>query len=261
MNLHFLINLIKHYWQATFIDVLHSPFVFNFYNQCIKRQKLGSYNILTIENLRKSLFKNNTEIDYTDFGASNFSRKTTIKKIAKTHLKPARIAQVLYFTVKHLKPKNSIELGTSLGITTAYIATAIENNTNFLSIEGCKDIYKQASENLTKLNLQNNVKLLHGNFNNLFEPTLNNINTIDFLFIDGNHSYQATIAYFKMALNKINNQSVLIFDDIYWSKGMTKAWNEIKLHENVTVTIDLFFIGFVFFRKEQTKQNFKLRIF
>jgi predicted O-methyltransferase YrrM len=89
---------------------------------------------------------------------------------------------------------------------------------------------------------------------------LEKIKTLDMLFIDGNHSYDATMRYFEMCKPYLHNQSLIVFDDIYWSKGMTQAWKEIKADPIVTVSIDLFFIGLVFFRKEQVKENFKLRI-
>jgi predicted O-methyltransferase YrrM len=83
--------------------------------------------------------------------------------------------------------------------------------------------------------------------------------TLDLVFFDGNHRYQPTMNYFNLCLKKANENSVFVFDDIYWSNEMTKAWEEIKNHKDVTVTIDLFSVGLVFFRTQQAKQHFILK--
>jgi hypothetical protein len=104
------------------------------------------------------------------------------------------------------------------------------------------------------------IDLRVGNFNNLLPAVLNELTQVDLAFIDGNHTYEATINYFNLLLQKTHYNSVLIFDDIYWSKGMTKAWEEIKHHPKVTVTVDLFYIGLVYFRTQQAEEHFKLRV-
>jgi len=89
---------------------------------------------------------------------------------------------------------------------------------------------------------------------------LDELTTVDLLYLDGNHTYAATKDYFTMALEKKNNASVFIFDDIYWSKGMTEAWNEIKKHPSVTLSIDTFYFGMVFF-KEEIKEKLDLKFY
>jgi predicted O-methyltransferase YrrM len=80
------------------------------------------------------------------------------------------------------------------------------------------------------------------------------------VFVDGNHQKEATLRYFKLCLPKVHENSLLIFDDIYWSRGMKEAWNEIKAHPEVTVTVDLFWIGLVYFRKGQVKEDFVIKL-
>ncbi len=80
------------------------------------------------------------------------------------------------------------------------------------------------------------------------------------LFIDGNHQKEATLAYFEKLLPTVHNDSVMIFDDIHWSKGMEEAWEIIKQHSEVRVTIDTFQWGLVFFRREQEKEHFVIRV-
>jgi predicted O-methyltransferase YrrM len=83
---------------------------------------------------------------------------------------------------------------------------------------------------------------------------------VDLLFVDGNHRKEATLEYFNIFLEKATPQSIFIFDDIHWSKEMEEAWKLIQQHNSVTLTIDLFFLGMVFFSKDfKVKQHFPIR--
>jgi predicted O-methyltransferase YrrM len=102
--------------------------------------------------------------------------------------------------------------------------------------------------------------LLEGNFAKTL-PLLNSkITNIDLVFVDGNHRKNATLEYFDFFLSKRTNNSIFIFDDIHWSVEMEEAWKLIQQHDSVTMTIDLFFIGLVLFRKDfKVKQHFSIR--
>ncbi len=258
LNLHFVFNFIRHYLSATLIDVLHSPFVFGLYQTCIKRQDANDYKI--IEQLRTELKNNPTELFYSDFGASQKSRKTTLNKLAKQHLKPARIAQILARMASKYPHQTYLELGTSLGISTCYLAKFAATNAKIYTIEACEPVREVALQNFKVLGLQDKIESELGNFDEVLPELLPKIGKLDFFFIDGNHSYEATLRYFEMAKPYLHNDSVIVFDDIYWSKGMTQAWQAIKADPMVRVSVDLFFVGMVFFRKEQVKEAFQLRI-
>jgi predicted O-methyltransferase YrrM len=262
VNWHFIANFIKHYWSATRIDVLHSPFVFDLYNSCIARQKTVT-ELIPIESIRKSAQQNQTQITQQDFGALgnlNKQRTKSIAYFAKTHAKPTRLAHIIYHMVTKYGYLNCVELGTSLGFTSMCIAKGLPNNAKLITIEGANEIAQVAQQHFTQLNLNDKIDLRVGNFNDLLPAVLNELTQVDLAFIDGNHTYEATINYFNLLLQKTHNNSVLIFDDIYWSKGMTKAWEEIKHHPKVTVTVDLFYIGLVYFRTQQAEEHFKLRV-
>ncbi len=268
INIHFIKHFIKHYWSATRIDVLHSPFIFDLYNICIKPKKTNA-DFIAIENLRVQLKNDNRIITQKDLGAgSNISntKQKTIKQFATQHAKSKRLAQIIYRLIEHYRFKNIIELGTSLGMSACYEAAALKKNFNapeiqFTTIEGAEEIAQVASENFKQLNLEKYITQHTGNFDDVLPEILKNYQQIDMAFVDGNHRYEPTIKYFHQFISKTHNESMLIFDDIYWSEEMTKAWEEIKQHPQVKVTVDLFFIGLVFFRKEQVKEHFILRVF
>ncbi|MES2881227.1 MAG: class I SAM-dependent methyltransferase, partial [Bacteroidota bacterium] len=161
--------------------------------------------------------------------------------------------------VKHYKSNTIIELGTSLGITTSYLATA-NPQAKIITIEGSAAIAEEAKNNFTQLQIKN-IEQHIGNFNHLLPSVIHNLSSgSDLAYIDGNHRYQPTIDYFHQLLANTHAHSILVFDDIHWSAEMEKAWEEIKQHPSVVCTVDIFFLGFVFFRNEfKVKRHFSIR--
>lgn len=259
--IHYTSNFIKHYLNATFIDVLHSPFVFELYNDCIARKPYPA-ELKEIDRLWKQVRRSTKKVEHEDFGAKGRGQKQTkrVARIAIVQAKPKRIAQVLYNLGKKYQYMNCIELGTSLGYSTMHLAKPLPAQARLTTVEGAPALSDIASQNFANARLSSKIQSVTGRFNDVLPDILKSYETLDLGFIDGNHTYEATMDYFHQFLEKRNNNSIFIFDDIYWSKGMTQAWNEIKAHPEVTVTVDLFYIGLVFFRKEQRKQDFKLRL-
>ena len=132
-------------------------------------------------------------------------------------------------------------------------------NGQVYTIEGSNSLFEFAKTLASKNNI-NNIEFIHSKFDEALPKVLQKINSLDLCYVDGNHTYEATINYFNLALSKKNNTSVFIFDDIYWSKGMTKAWEEIKKHPSVTLSIDTFNFGLVFFR-EEVKEKVGLKFY
>ena len=252
-------NYINHQFNAKTRHGIHSPFVYNLVDKVIYDFK-DKPEYLEIENLRKNLLKDDRTITITDLGAGslvNNHKQKKIKTLAKNALKPKKLAQLLYRLAKEFNPDTLVELGTCLGITSAYFSKAIPNG-KIITMEGCPQTAAVANENLNKLNISN-TEVVIGNFDFNFPKYVESQEKIDFVFIDGNHRKQATLDYFELCLSKIHENSILIFDDIYWSPGMHEAWDEIKKHPKVMLTIDLFWIGLVFFKPDRVKQHFKIK--
>jgi predicted O-methyltransferase YrrM len=239
---------------------VHSPFVYSFIKEVLN-DKRNFYAFTKIESIRKQLQQNKTLIEVTDFGAGSktgLTKYRTIQQITNSSLKPKKYAQLLFKMVHYYQPKTILELGTSLGITTAYLASANEN-ARVITMEGAPNIAAIAQQNFTQLNLKN-IQIITGNFNETLAKTLNTIDTVDFAFLDGNHQYQPTLNYFTMLLPKLQGNSIVVLDDIHWSKEMEQAWYEIKEHNAVTLSIDLHFIGILFFSNQFIKkQHFNIR--
>jgi predicted O-methyltransferase YrrM len=239
---------------------VHSPFVFEFIKFVLNDKK--KYDIYEpIEKQRQVLLNDKTIIEVEDFGAGSTVIKTkqrVVKDIAASSLKPKKYSQLLFRMIQFYNKKNVLELGTSFGITTSYIASA-KNNPVVTSMEGSQSIADVAQQSFAALQLKN-IHITLGDFEKTLSPFLDSSNTIDFAFLDGNHRKTPTLQYFKQILQKSNDETILVFDDIHWSKEMEEAWGQIKTHEAVTLTIDLFFIGIVFLKKDfKVKQHFSVR--
>lgn len=259
MVFNFIGDFLKHRLTAKSRHGTHSPFVYKLTDEVIY-----DFNTKTdyknIEAQRKKLFNDDSLITVTDLGAGshlNKDRTKKVKEIAKNALKSPALAQLIYRLAKDSNPSSIIELGTCLGITTAYLSKACPD-ADVVTIEGCPETAKVAHRNFRELDLDN-VELQVGNFDVLLPEVIAGRERLDFVYIDGNHRKDATLNYFNWCLPKVHDGSLLIFDDIYWSKGMKEAWTEIKNHPDVTVTIDLFWIGLVYFRKGQVKEHFKIK--
>ncbi len=207
------------------------------------------------------MLQNRETIGVEDFGAGSTVIKTNerrIDRMAASSLKPKKFAQLLFRIARFYKPVHIVELGTSFGVSSAYLASS-HPHARLHTMEGAPAIAALAKKNFETLGLQN-VQLVTGDFANTLPVLLSSLPSVDLAFIDGNHRKIPTLDYFQQFLQKTHEGSILIFDDIHWSSEMEEAWQEIKNHEAVTLSIDLFFIGLVFFRKDfKEKQHFSIR--
>jgi predicted O-methyltransferase YrrM len=181
-----------------------------------------------------------------------------VSAIARQSAKNAKYGQLLFRIARRYQPHYVLELGTSLGISTAYLAAADEHSV-VVTGEGNDSVATLARRNLDAIGL-NNVRVITGNFDNTLPEMISRLPHIDLAFIDGNHRRQPTLNYFYELLKKIRPESVIIFDDIHWSREMETAWAEVRQHESVRLSVDLFFLGIIFFRPEfRTSQHFTIR--
>lgn len=251
--LHFL-------WKSKGPHRVHSPFVYNLYmNQILDDRKYYVYQ--EIELIRKQLLESKEVINWVEFGAgkpSNSQKNTRkISVLASRSLAPAKYARLLHRLSLHFSPKVMLELGTCLGITTLYLSKS-NSSAPVYTIEANKECASIAAANFNALNAVN-IQLIHGKFSDTLPDLLKNNSVLDFVFIDGDHQYLSTVNYVNQLLPHLTESSVLVLDDIHWSAAMNKAWNFVKQLPQVTVTIDLYRMGIVFFHKGQSKEHFTLR--
>ena len=240
---------------------IHSPFVYDFFKYILDDQtQYPDYE--SIEKIRKDLLLRARFIKRVDLGARSIAfpysqRFVRVRDIARKSSVSPKKGQFLYKLVKHYKPRTVIEIGTAFGISSMYMALGYRNS-HIYTMEGCNDTLQIAKHNFSRLGL-GNIKEIYGNFDKRLPEILNEVESVDLVFFDGNHKEGSTLRYFDECLSHIHNNTVFVFDDIYWSKGMKLAWENIRQHPSVKVSIDLFSVGVVFFRKELSKEDFILR--
>lgn len=259
LNTQLVRGFLSHRLRAKTRHGVHSPFVYRLVDEIIYDFR-AKEDYAAVESVRRALLQDQRTLKITDYGAGSYisnNKEKRVALLARNALKPARLAQLIFRLARYFEPATILELGTCLGLTTAYLAKAAPS-ARVISIEGCPETAGVARENLESLGARN-VELVVGNFDAVLPEVLSGIDRLDFVFVDGNHRKQATIDYFLQCLPRVHEGSVMIFDDIYWSKGMGEAWDMIKAHPGVTVTVDLFWIGLVFFRKGQKKEDFRIR--
>lgn len=242
---------------------VHSPFIYDFVNQVLN-DKSTYEEYKQIDEVVRKCKKSEKTIEITDFGAGSGNepfkkRFRKISDIAASSGISKKMGRLMFRLVRYYRTENILEFGTSLGISTMYLALA-NPEAKVTTIEGCENTAELAKINFRELGI-NNIESVTGNFRDVLSNTIKTIPRLDFVFIDGDHREQSTYEYFETCLAKAHNDTIMVFDDIYWSRGMTRAWEKIKKHQSVSVSIDLFRIGIVFLRKELSKEDFVLRAF
>jgi predicted O-methyltransferase YrrM len=219
------------------------------------------YAFEALEVVRRVMKNDNRRIQTVDFGAGskmNNRSERSVKSIASTAVKRKKYAEILFKLADFVGANRILELGTSIGMSTAYLAKA-RKTARIYTLEGCAATANVAKEYLHQLAIHN-VEITVGNFDDTLSTVLEKESSFDVIFLDGNHREEPTIRYFEQVLSKINEQSVVVVDDIHWSAEMEKAWETIRQHPQVTISIDIFEMGILFFNTSLTQQHFVLKV-
>ncbi len=258
MNFFLLKEWLIYFHQQTDEHSLHSPYFYDLFTKLIKPDLSAKYPQSGIESDRAHFLKSTAHITFNDLGAgSKHASGSTrnVSEIAKHSTSSKKFSMLLLAIIENYQFKNVVELGTSLGINTAYMVQAA--NCNITTFEGVPALVELAKTHLIKYP---NVEIIAGNINDRLPQFLSKLShKIDLSYIDANHTYLATMHYFELLINHHHEQAIMVFDDIHWSKDMKRAWEEIKQHPLVTASIDLFDAGFIFFNTSFSKHHYVLR--
>ena len=238
---------------------IHSPFVFDFITSVLNdRKHYDAYDV--VMEYRKSMKKNRAVIGVTDFGAGSktgAAGQRIVADIADHAAVNRKFGQLLYRLVQYYQPEQIIEFGTSLGISTHYLAAG-NREASMRTFEADPALAAIAAEGLKNHRLDH-VQVICDTFDHALQKWLSDITGRTLVFIDGNHSRSATLKYADFFLSRIPKDSIMVFDDIHWSAGMQQAWKEIQTREEITLSIDLFFMGIVFIKRDFFKENYTIR--
>jgi predicted O-methyltransferase YrrM len=254
-------SYLRYLFMAKTKYSIHSPFVYSLVTEVFE-MKNKSPETLKISELRSHLTRSKRVLEVTDFGSGKGNKPytlhfKTVGQIASGSSVSHKYGELLFRLVDRFRPETIIELGTSLGISTLYVAIGAPKAQVF-TIEGCSTTSEIARENFTALGVRN-IQMQTGRFDDVLPGLLRNLKTVDFAFIDGYHEYEPTKKYAEMILELTTENSVLVIDDIHWSGGMERVWNELCNNSRVAVSIDIYRFGMLFFGKGLSKQHFVIR--
>lgn len=238
---------------------IHSPFLFAFLQEVFYSKTSDNSSLTAIRSLKIKASKSRAVVQVNDLGAGSNRLKQSersLSAIAGMSSINHKYGKLLNKSVGYFKPQLILELGTCLGFGAMYMASGYKKS-KVITIEGSDNLVGKSIENFKQMNM-NNISVIHGNFDDILPSILQKNGCFDFIFIDGNHKKTAVMDYFKLFLPNITSDSIIIVDDIRWSEDMLEAWREICDHKQVTLSIDLFRMGIVFFNSNLKKQHFKI---
>lgn len=235
------------YRQAVTKFRVHSPRIFDFVSNVLEDQR-QYYAFSAIESVRKTLLANKSRIELQDLGAGSIKMspgRHTVAGIARHSATSARNGQLLFRIANHYQPETILELGTSFGLSTLYLAKGARQ-ADLHTLEGSVQVARYAKSHFQSLQTPN-VHLHEGPFDTQLPKVLAGLERIDLLFLDGNHRYHPTLDYFNRCLPLLHEQSIFVLDDIHWSEEMYQAWQDLIAHPSVTQSIELASFGILLF--------------
>ena len=240
---------------------IHSPFLYAFIGDVIRKDRAVEGGD-KIEQIRHECFKSSEIVNKTDYGTGGKNPRgmnypVALSQIAKTSLTSPRYARRLYHLVINMKASTMLEIGSSLGFTTAYLALA-NPNARIITLEGCPELCRKAREHYNRIGISN-IEVMEGRFEETLPVALEKLGTVDLIYLDGNHHKESMLKYYEQCQTHINTKTVMVLDDIHASKGMEEAWDLIRARQEVRISLDLFYTGWLFYRKESSRQHFRLR--
>jgi predicted O-methyltransferase YrrM len=231
---------------------LHSTFVFEV-AFAVLEDKRWFYAFRDVEAVRKKMLASDVGVEVVGYGTAATSKRS-VRSLSRDSASSARQGQMLFRLANHLQPKTMLELGSSLGIGAMYLGMAARD-ARFLTLEGSKEVAQVARLNLELLRLDKNTELREGPFEETLSSALRDLRRLDLVYLDGNHRLEPTLRYFEECLAFAHDKTVFVFDDMHWSKDMAEAWERVKKHPRVTLTLDFFELSLAFidpdFREKQ----------
>jgi predicted O-methyltransferase YrrM len=238
---------------------IHSPFVFDLVNKVLSdRSVYDEYHFF--QQVLDSLRQTKASVEVQDIGSPSLTfknRNRLVSRLLSRSSVDAATGRLLFRLCRYYKPENIIELGTSIGLSALFMAKGSPGS-RITTIEGNTALAAFAQSLFRKYRVKE-TDVRQGLFDEILPGIKSEKKSPRLVFIDGNHTYHATMKYFHFFSDWME-EGFLLFHDIHWSMGMTKAWKEIQKHPKSVVTIDLFKCGIVILNRTITPGHYTVCI-
>ncbi|MCK5135727.1 MAG: class I SAM-dependent methyltransferase [Bacteroidales bacterium] len=224
---------------------IHPPYLFSFVHDVVFNTP-GTDIPHEISEMHRNLWKDRTMI----------GERTVGSFVCGSSVSP-RYGELLFRITRWFCPDMILELGTGLGVSTMYLGQGYPG-VPLHSIEGNTERAAFAAQLVCRCHLEQ-VSIHWGDLDRKLEEILPQLDGRFVAFVDANHSYEPTIRYVRAILEKAGDEAVIIMDDIYWSRGMSRAWKEVISWPGISVSIDLFHMGILLLRKDLNKAHVKIK--
>ena len=234
-----------------------SPFVFSIYSGLIDYLKSASLLNSDIEKFRELLLSSTESVYVTDLGAGSKKvnqHKREIRKVTKYSTSTPKFCTIYQYFCQLTPAAHVIELGTCLGISTRYLSKVTKGN--LWTIEGAEELWRVSQQDPKPTNTE----FVLGDISQVLPKILEDLPKVDFALIDGNHTLNGTLDSFELLLSKCHLKSILVIGDIHWSNEMEQAWQTIKNHPKILLTMDFYECGIVFLDYSGEKKHLILDI-
>lgn len=235
--------LVSFYRRALTRYQLHSPFVFQLANEVLEDRRMY-YAYRDVEAVREAMLRSSVNLEVEDLGAGASSGTRPLRERVQRSASSPEQGRRLFRLARWAAPRTILEIGTSTGVGAMYLASAARE-ARFVGLEGSAALAAVARENLQLLGLKQ-AEVRTGAFEQTLPGVLESLETLDFVFFDGNHRAEPTLQYFEQCLACAHAGTVFVFDDVYWSPEMTDTWHRLQAHPRTTLTIDLYDLALLF---------------
>ena len=249
----------NYFLKVVDLHSIQTPFAFELYSRLkneIKKSELKP----EIEQIRHQLQGDHSTVLGEDYGTGSerSHRGRDISGIAKTGISTQKRCLIYQAIMRIFNPAISFELGTSLGVSTAYLASSSSAG-KIHTFEGNAELSKIARRNFSELGL-GKINMVEGNIDDTLPKILKEIESLDMCVIDANHRGRALMHYVDLLINKMDTTGLILVDDIRWSKDMYHAWKIIACRNEVTLSLEFMDFGLLLFKKNITKQHYVLSL-
>ena len=232
---------------------VHSPFVFSLITKVIE-EKCSYYSFHDIELIRKQLLFRDEPITYPDRKHNGKIRRRTIGEVVRREAIKPKHGALLFRLTNYFKPQNILQLGPAMGLSTLYL-TSYTSGLNCTALENVPEFVPIAQISFEKA-ARNPIDLRVGNYKELLPRALEDMGKVDLVFLNTTYEQQNNLWLFIECLKHVHDDTILVFEGIKTSHRMRNFWKKVCAHPAVTVTIDLYSMGIVFFNPKLHKRNY-----